>query len=57
MYWDLPEGRKATLNTKIGIAKDINDEILNEYIDGDLTAKISVGAKVPDNVEFTCLYF
>ena len=58
LSWNLPSGREAKLNTKIGIAKDIiNDEILNEYVDGDLNTKIPVGATVPENIEFTCLYF
>lgn len=57
LAWKLPMGRVARLNTKTGIAKDINDDIFNEYIDGDLTTKIPVGVNVPDNVEFTCLYF
>jgi hypothetical protein len=57
LAWKLPMGRVARLNTKIGIAKDINDEILNEYIDGDLTTKIPVGVVAPDNIDFTCLYF
>ena len=62
--WDLPEGVFAKLNTKTGVAKVesssnekyLKDDIVNEFITGNLTAKVSVGERLSD-VEFTCLYF
>ena len=56
LYWNIPDSKTVTLDTKIGIAKDEVGEIYNEYIIGDLTTKIPVGATVPEGVEFTCLY-
>jgi hypothetical protein len=61
--WDLGDNKKAQLNTKTGVALEITsegptDNLMNEYFDGDLTAKILEGDDdVPPGAEFTCLYF
>lgn len=47
----------GTINTKTGLVLDSDNNILNEYVTGNLTVKIPIGDEVPENVEFTCLYF
>lgn len=59
--WGLPSGILAQLDTKKGLVLEIKDdvltnEILNEYVIGDLTLKIPVGEQGPNNADFTCLY-
>ena len=44
--WNLPQGLTAFLNTKIGLALDEDGNICNEYLTGNTTMKIPVGAKV-----------
>jgi hypothetical protein len=54
----LPEGKNIILDTKIGIAKDVEGNIYNQYFTGDLTAKIPIGATTEQTagLDFTCLY-
>lgn len=64
--WELPENVNGELNTKLGIVKSISDSnakfpsgtILNQFVKGNLTAKIPVGEIDSSlrNAEFVCLY-
>ena len=45
--WVLDENEKAILNTKIGIAINEANEIVNNKLTGDLTMKIPINAKIP----------
>ena len=59
VHWDkMPEDVSGTLNTKTGLVIDSAGNILNQYVTGNTTLKIPVGAKETEtaNLDFDCWY-
>ena len=57
--WDkMPENISGILNTKTGLVTDKQGNILNQYVTGDTTLKIPVGATKAEtaNLNFDCWY-
>jgi hypothetical protein len=57
--WDLPEEVTATLDTKLGLLKGKDGKLYNQYLTGNSTLKIPVGAKTTDypDLIYDCYYF